>query len=57
MAISIAEYNGRVNAWMRKRWHKKRECPLCRQSQGWELAPLVELPIRSRNSYLEAKKR
>jgi hypothetical protein len=47
MAMSIAEYNARVNEWMSKRWHKKRECPLCRQSEGWVLAPLVELPIRS----------
>jgi hypothetical protein len=47
MAVSIADYNRRVNEWMRARWRKSRECPLCGKSAGWELAPLAELPIRS----------
>lgn len=47
MPISIADYNRRVNEWMRARWRKSRECPLCGKSAGWELAPVVDLPIRT----------
>ena len=47
MAVSIAEYNRRVNIWMNEHWREGRPCPLCGKSAGWELAPPVELPIRS----------
>lgn len=47
MALSIAEYNRLVLAWLAAHWGPNPPCPMCKTQTGWELLPLAEWPIRA----------
>ena len=46
MALSISEYNQRVQAWINEQWAPTTPCPMCRTASGWELAPPANMGLR-----------
>lgn len=46
MAMSIGEYNQRVQEWVNQHWGPSQPCPMCKRVTPWQLSPPVETPLR-----------
>jgi hypothetical protein len=46
MAISINDYNQRVQAWLNERWPPNNPCPMCHTASGWELGVPGDIILR-----------